>query len=239
LIGFADGSVASSQPGKDKALVRLGALDAAVNGLAALDKSSVAASTTTEVAILKKGAIATRVKSEHGPCTALTRGVTRGGLAYGTATGAVVCLKADGALARKHQIEVPQDCALWFLHRDPRGHLRGRGCRRTIRRGPDEDVSKAAHAPALLALWRGPARIGGPLSDDGSDDVFLVKLAPSGTHVWSQRFGDFQDQSGLGVAGSATGRVGVTGRFPGGINLGDGPKTSRGQSDLLVGVFGP
>nr|WP_276598823.1 SBBP repeat-containing protein [Nannocystis sp. SCPEA4] len=80
---------------------------------------------------------------------------------------------------------------------------------------------------------------GGPLSSDGSGDVFLVKLAPSGTHVWSQRFGDFQDQSGLGVAGSATGRVGVTGRFQGGINLGDGPKTSQGQSDLFVGVFGP
>ncbi|MDC0672726.1 hypothetical protein [Nannocystis radixulma] len=123
LIGFADGSVASWQPGKDKALVRLGALDATVNGLAALDKSSVAASTTTEVAILKKGAIATRVKSEHGPVTALSRGVTKGGLAYGTATGAVVCLKADGALARKHQVEVPQDCRLWFLHRDPRGDL--------------------------------------------------------------------------------------------------------------------
>ncbi|MDC0672728.1 hypothetical protein [Nannocystis radixulma] len=57
--------------------------------------------------------------------------------------------------------------------------------------------------------------------------------------MWSQRFGDFQDQSGLGVAGSATGRVGVTGRFQGGINLGDGPKTSQGQSDLFVGVFGP
>ncbi|PCC74996.1 hypothetical protein SAMN02745121_03797 [Nannocystis exedens] len=80
---------------------------------------------------------------------------------------------------------------------------------------------------------------GGPLTSEGGADVFLLKLAPSGAHVWSKRFGDFQNQYGMGVAGAANGRVGVSGSFEGGINLGGGPKTSQGVKDLFVGSFGP
>ncbi|MFZ6183941.1 nucleotide-binding protein [Nannocystis pusilla] len=80
---------------------------------------------------------------------------------------------------------------------------------------------------------------GGPLVSDGGSDAFLLKLAPSGDHVWSKHFGDDADQGGLGVAGSAAGDVAFSGRFQGGINLGDGPKTSKGGWDLFVAAFEP
>lgn len=80
---------------------------------------------------------------------------------------------------------------------------------------------------------------GGPLTAEGNGDAFVVKLAPSGDHVWSKRFGDFEDQSGYGVAGSTSGNVAMSGRFRGGINLGAGPKTTKGGYDLFVAAFGP
>lgn len=80
---------------------------------------------------------------------------------------------------------------------------------------------------------------GGPLVHEGGTDVYLLKLAQSGAHVWSRHFGDHLSQEGFGVAGSSAGAVAFCGGFGGGINFGGGPKISQGTADGFVAVFGP
>lgn len=78
-----------------------------------------------------------------------------------------------------------------------------------------------------------------PLISDGGGDIFVAKLGHGGDHVWSRRFGDFQNQEGKAIAGSAAGAVAVCGLFEGGVNFGDGPKISQGGADGFVAVFVP
>ncbi len=80
---------------------------------------------------------------------------------------------------------------------------------------------------------------GGPLVSAGTTDIYMVKLGPDGAHVWSQRFGDFASQIAYDVAGSSTGRVGITGSFSGGVNFGGGPVNSKGGNDGFLTVFSP
>jgi hypothetical protein len=80
---------------------------------------------------------------------------------------------------------------------------------------------------------------GGPLISEGGGDIFALKLDGAGEHVWSKRFGDFQIQTGTDIAGSATGIVALTGQFVSGLNFGGGPKTSKGDYDIFLVVFGP
>ena len=63
---------------------------------------------------------------------------------------------------------------------------------------------------------------GSTLTSSGDDDVFLVKLAPTGALVWQQRFGDMAAQEGLGVAVGADGAPVVAGAYLGDANLGSG-----------------
>jgi hypothetical protein len=80
---------------------------------------------------------------------------------------------------------------------------------------------------------------GGALVSEGSSDIFVVKLAPGGQHVWSQRFGDFTSQIGHDVAGAPAGASVVTGSFVGGVNFGGGPANSKGGRDGFIAGFGP
>jgi len=80
---------------------------------------------------------------------------------------------------------------------------------------------------------------GGKLVSEGGTDLYVVKLGPGGQHVWSQRFGDFQGQIGMDVAGSKTGFVAVTGSFAGGVDFGGGPVNSKGAKDGFLVAFGP
>lgn len=80
---------------------------------------------------------------------------------------------------------------------------------------------------------------GGQLVSAGSTDIYVLKLGPTGQHVWSQRFGDFQGQIGYDVAGSLAASVAVTGSFTGGVNFGGGPVNSKGGNDGFIAVFGP
>ena len=76
---------------------------------------------------------------------------------------------------------------------------------------------------------------GGPLQSVGGRDVFAVKFsATDGSHVWSRRFGDADDQLGWAVAIDSASNVVMTGYFNGTMDFGDGPIQSAGGHDIFV-----
>ncbi len=66
---------------------------------------------------------------------------------------------------------------------------------------------------------------GGPLLGNGNGDVFLVKYSPTGTHLWSRRFGSSSPDSGDGVAISPNGDVFLGARQSALSSLGGAPFT--------------
>jgi hypothetical protein len=78
---------------------------------------------------------------------------------------------------------------------------------------------------------------GSTLISQGGNDGFLTKLGPTGSHIWSRRFGDPAEQEALSVAVDATGNVYATGFFAGSIQLGVQPQSShssKGGNDVFV-----
>jgi hypothetical protein len=78
---------------------------------------------------------------------------------------------------------------------------------------------------------------GGPLSVSGNADVFVVKLAADGTHLWSKRIGGADVDLGSDVAVDGAGNVVVTGQFRGTADFGGGPLTSAGNHDIFVAKY--
>jgi hypothetical protein len=82
---------------------------------------------------------------------------------------------------------------------------------------------------------------GGPLTSAGYLDIFVAKFDPNGNHVWSQRFGDANDENhdqyGKSVAVDGSGNVILTGHFWGTVDFGGGPLTSAGDEDIFVAKF--
>jgi hypothetical protein len=78
---------------------------------------------------------------------------------------------------------------------------------------------------------------GGPLTSTGSWDVFVAKFDAGGTHLWSQHFGDANQQVGASVASDGSGNVIVTGYFQGTVDFGGGGLTSAGGNDVYVVKF--
>lgn len=90
----------------------------------------------------------------------------------------------------------------------------------------------------LAASFWGVINVGGDyLVSAGDRDILLVKYAPDGTYLWSQRFGDANPDlvDGLGV--DAWGNVVIGGRFYGSINLGGGARASAGSADVFVAKY--
>lgn len=61
---------------------------------------------------------------------------------------------------------------------------------------------------------------GGALTSAGDSDIFLVKLDPTGKHLWSRRYGGPDQQSAKGVAVDAAGNAYITGFYLGSVNFG-------------------
>lgn len=75
---------------------------------------------------------------------------------------------------------------------------------------------------------------GGPLTSAGIDDIFVLRLASDGSHVWSKRFGGTSNDVGLSVSSTSDGSVVLTGYFHNTINFGGGFLTSLGSQDCFV-----
>lgn len=80
---------------------------------------------------------------------------------------------------------------------------------------------------------------GGPLTNNGSYDAFLVKLTSAGAHTWSKRFGDAGDQRGVAVATDHWTNVYLGMDFTGTIDVGNGNVTTAGNFDIEVVQYGP
>jgi hypothetical protein len=80
---------------------------------------------------------------------------------------------------------------------------------------------------------------GGPLESAGADDIFVVKLDPSGNHRWSRRFGGAGAQSATAVAADPSEFPAVLGDLFGDADFGSGPLTSAGSDDVFVLKLSP
>jgi hypothetical protein len=79
---------------------------------------------------------------------------------------------------------------------------------------------------------------GGPLTATvGHPSSFVVKLDPSGKHLWSKSFGGDDNVVINGVAAGPGGTVAVTGSYVGTADFGGGPVTSNGAGDTFVEVM--
>lgn len=78
---------------------------------------------------------------------------------------------------------------------------------------------------------------GGLRSSVGYGDVFLVKYAPDGAHLWSRSFGGpFSDYVAGMCVGPSQGIV-LTGSFSNSINLGGTSLTSAGSQDVFLAGY--
>jgi hypothetical protein len=80
---------------------------------------------------------------------------------------------------------------------------------------------------------------GGALTGAGGKDVFVLKLAPNGNHIWSQIFGDWRDQWGYAIAVDGSNNIILLGNTKGTLDFGGDPLSTAGSEDVFVVKFGP
>ena len=78
---------------------------------------------------------------------------------------------------------------------------------------------------------------GGLLTSVGGLDMFLAEFDANGTHRWSKRFGNANDENLTAVAVDGSGNVVITGSFRGAVNLGGATLTSAGGNDIFIAKF--
>ncbi len=88
-------------------------------------------------------------------------------------------------------------------------------------------INSLAFTPAgqvvATGSFTGTTTFGGAaLTSAGYGDIFLVALASTGSHVWSQRFGGTSTDYGHRIRVDALGSLYVTGYFPSTVDLGGG-----------------
>jgi hypothetical protein len=75
---------------------------------------------------------------------------------------------------------------------------------------------------------------GGHLVSAGEEDIFLARYDADGAHQWSIRFGGNGQDSGQGIAISASNAILLTGSFQDSVNFGGENLVSAGESDLFL-----
>ena len=80
---------------------------------------------------------------------------------------------------------------------------------------------------------------GGVLVSAGARDIVVARYSPTGTPLWSQRFGSTSDDVGISVATDASGNVIMTGSFEETVNFGGGALVSAGSADIVVAKYSP
>ncbi|UCD19073.1 MAG: nucleotide-binding protein, partial [candidate division WOR-3 bacterium] len=109
----------------------------------------------------------------------------------------------------------------------------------------DEQVANCVTADAsgnviLGGNFAGTVNCGGDeLTSAGSFDIYITKFTSTGTHLWSESFGDASGQGIAGVAAGSMGVIFVTGALEGTVDFGGGALTSAGSTDIFVAKFEP
>jgi fibronectin type 3 domain-containing protein len=87
----------------------------------------------------------------------------------------------------------------------------------------------------VVGSFEGSAAFGGSsFSSSGLRDIFVAKYSPTGTHLWSKKFGGSGDDVDYGVAVNSTGDVFLSGKFQGTVNFGGTNLTSAGADDIFL-----
>ena len=110
--------------------------------------------------------------------------------------------------------------------------------------GPDEGRAVAFDKDGNLYVLVEFSRVvdfgGGKLQSGGNRDIGVIKLDPSGKHVWSRRFGGQLDELAVSLAVDDAGNAILTGSFDDVLDFGDGaPLHTAGRSDVFVAKLGP
>lgn len=96
-------------------------------------------------------------------------------------------------------------------------------------------ISVDAQGDLLLAgHFTGSVDLGTPLASGGADDVYLVKLDPTGAQVWSRSFGGAGSERCFGLHVDAAGQVTIAGALASPTDFGGGPLDSAGGADVFV-----
>jgi hypothetical protein len=78
---------------------------------------------------------------------------------------------------------------------------------------------------------------GSNLTSAGSADAFLVKLSPTGTHLWSKRVGGSAEEFVYGLAVDGSGNPAITGHSTGSADFGGGSLAGAGGKDIFVAQY--
>jgi peptidoglycan hydrolase-like protein with peptidoglycan-binding domain len=74
----------------------------------------------------------------------------------------------------------------------------------------------------------------GDITPSGFDDIFVLKVNPSGTFQWVSTFGGTSNDVGEDIAVDSSGNSYITGSFQGTVDFGGGNVTSAGGADIIV-----
>lgn len=98
--------------------------------------------------------------------------------------------------------------------------------------GPQGDV-------VIVGAFNGTVDFGGgPMTSQGDQDIFVVKLkGADGTFLWGKRFGSGDGDEARDVEIDANGEVVVSGRIGSNVDFGAGPLTNKGGQDMFVARF--
>lgn len=114
----------------------------------------------------------------------------------------------------------------------------------TSSEGPLGLTVDAAGNVILGGFTTGDIDFGGGLLSAPPRSAFLVKLSPSGDHIWSKVFGTDPHAMTWAVGSSPSGNVFATGNLEyaptnASADFGGGLLTSKGSSDIFVAAFAP
>lgn len=91
----------------------------------------------------------------------------------------------------------------------------------------------------VMGVFSGSVSCGGAsLPSQGGRDIYIVKLNPSGGHIWSKRFGGAQDESAYGIVADGAGNLILTGSSTGIVNFGGGPLAGNGSFVVKLSPLG-
>ncbi len=101
-------------------------------------------------------------------------------------------------------------------------------------------ATDAAGNIALVGFFQNTLFLGGPpLPSAGNYDIFAAKFDPTGTHLWSQRWGAAGYDKGTSIKFDSAGNLVVLSFFSNTVNFGGGPLVSAGGNDIALAKYDP
>lgn len=121
------------------------------------------------------------------------------------------------------------DCAKWALRfGDSAGQLAS-----SVAVADNDDIFLLSNAAGAIDFGDGR------LQSDGLTDVFVSRLDPGGTPLWTTHFAGGYDDHGNALALDPNGNVLVVGSFQGTVDFGGKKLTSQGDKDIFVAKLSP